>query len=735
MKKNYLLGIVVMGLIVLSLYSTYAMFTETIETDEIINLSASTINLNSEIVEYEQITINGNEAKSIMVNISNSTESNLYYGIWYEMVNPASINDNIEIAKLTSSTDSTQGTINTGVEKNVKIVIKNTGSSSITVNIGVGYSKTSSLDLPTNRYVITNEIQGKYIINTSVISGSTTNPTKIVDVGNSTNITVTPSTGYKYKSISCTNADASYNTGNNTLTLTNIIDDVSCTVTNEIITYNVGVTASTGGTVSGSSSKTVNYNGSTTFTVIPSTGYQYSSVSCPSGITGSYSTSTNTLTVSGVKASGTCKVNFTAITYTVTAAASTGGTVSGSSSKTVNYNGSTTFTVTPNTGYQYSSVSCPSGITGSYNTSNNTLTVSSVKASGTCTVNFTPKTYTVTVSVTNGISSPTSRIVIHGSSTTFTVTPNSGYEYESLSCTGGSYNQNTKVLTVSNVTSAITCTIKFKKSLPPASEYIESLLSSNPNAMANDDPDGNIRYMGSNPNNYVSFNNELWRIIGVFNVKSSTSGSTEKRLKIIRNSSIGSMPWDNGNRANNWTNATINKYLNSTYLTTINSTYQSMIENTYWNLGGSSSYEDATASMFYTRERGTAVYNGNPTYWVGKIGLMYPSDYGYATSGGNFYSRSECLNMAIYNWNSITDYIASECYKNNYLYDSNNQNNYWTLMHYTISSDYVFFTNYGTISSENVWTSYQIKPVLYLKSSVSITGGTGTSTNPYTLSI
>ena len=657
MKKNYLLGIVVMGLIVLSLYSTYAMFTESVETDEIINLSASTINLNSEIVEYEQITINGNEAKSIMVNISNSTESNLYYGVWYEMVNPASINDNIEIAKLTSSTDSTQGTINTGVEKNVKIVIKNTGSSSITVNIGVGYSKTSSLDLPTNRYVITNEIQGKYIINTSVISGSTTNPTKIVDVGNSTNITVTPSTGYKYKSISCTNAEASYNTGNNTLTLTNIIDDVSCTVTNEIITYNVGVTASTGGTVSGSSSKTVNYNGSTTFIVIPSTGYKYSSVSCPSGITGSYSTSTNT------------------------------------------------------------------------------LTVSSVKASGTCTVNFTPKTYTVTVSVTNGISSPTSRIVIHGSSTTFTVTPNSGYEYESLSCTGGSYNQNTKVLTVSNVTSAITCTIKFKKSLPPASEYIESLLSSNPNAMANDDPDGNIRYMGSNPNNYVSFNNELWRIIGVFNVKSSTSGSTEKRLKIIRNSSIGSMPWDNGNRANNWTNATINKYLNSTYLTTINSTYQSMIENTYWNLGGSSSYEDATASMFYTRERGTAVYNGNPTYWVGKIGLMYPSDYGYATSGGTFYSRSECLNMAIYNWNSITDYMASECYKNDYLYDSNNQNNYWTLMHYTISSDYVFFTNYGTISSENVWTSYQIKPVLYLKSSVSITGGTGTSTNPYTLSI
>ena len=486
MKKNYLISVIVMVLIVLSLYSTYAMFTETVETDEIINMEASLVSLESKIVEYEQITINGNEAKSIMVSISNSTESNLYYGVWYEMINPTSINSDIEIAKLTSSTDSTEGIINIGAEKNVKIVIKNTGSSSITVNVGVGYSETNSLNLPTNRYVITNEIQGKYIINTSVTNGSTTTPTKIVDVGNSTSITVTPNTGYKYKSVSCTNAEASYNTGNNTLTLTNIADDVSCTVTNEIITYNVGVTSSTGGTVSGTNPQTVNYNGSTTFTV------------------------------------------------------------------------------TPNTGYKYSSVSCPSGITGSYNASNNTLTVNGVKSSGTCTVNFSLKTYTVTVSVTNGTSSPTTRTVSHGSGTTFTVTPNSGYEYESLSCTGGSYNASTKVLTVSNVTSTRTCTINFKQSIVYAATYIESLRSSNTTTMNNDDPDGNVRYMGTNPNNYVSFNNELWRIIGVFNIKSSVSGSTQKRVKIIRNESLGTTAWDSG-AVNDWSQASLQEYLNFVY--------------------------------------------------------------------------------------------------------------------------------------------------------------------------
>lgn len=29
--------------------------------------------------------------------------------------------------------------------------------------------------------------------------------------------------------------------------------------------------------------------------------------------------------------------------------------------------------------------------------------------------------------------------------------------------------------------------------------------------------DNNLRYIGADPNNYVSFNGELWRIIGVMN--------------------------------------------------------------------------------------------------------------------------------------------------------------------------------------------------------------------------
>ena len=54
------------------------------------------------------------------------------------------------------------------------------------------------------------------------------------------------------------------------------------------------------------------------------------------------------------------------------------------------------------------------------------------------------------------------------------------------------------------------------------------------------------RYIGSNPNNYVIFNDEVWRIIGVFPVVNA-KGETENRIKIVRNDYIGRYSWDNKN--------------------------------------------------------------------------------------------------------------------------------------------------------------------------------------------
>ena len=279
-----------------------------------------------------------------------------------------------------------------------------------------------------------------------------------------------------------------------------------------------------------------------------------------------------------------------------------------------------------------------------------------------------------------------------------------------------------------------------------AAEYIPTLLSSNPDTMNNDDPDGNVRYMGADPNNYVRFNNELWRIIGVFDVASTYGGATEKRLKIIRDEPIGNYSWDNkpsgtgsstsSNGSNDWTDSALMEVLNNgAYWNRTSGTCPSgsngattscdfsssglteeakaLIGDAVWNLGGTASYDSASnglPSHFYGYERGETVYTGRPTYWVGKIGLMYPSDYGYATSGGTTTNRASCLAKEMYNWR---DSSHSDCKNNDYLYNSSLYQ--WTITPLSSFSSIVFRVNasgYVYYLYANVTRS--ASPVLYL---------------------
>ena len=152
-----------------------------------------------------------------------------------------------------------------------------------------------------------------------------------------------------------------------------------------------------------------------------------------------------------------------------------------------------------------------------------------------------------------------------------------------------------------------------------------------------------------------------------------------------------------------------------------------MIDNAVWNLGGSNT-EEYTASNFYALERGTTVYSGRPTEWTGQIGLMYPSDYGYATSGGSSVNRASCLAKELYNWDSVSD-----CYNNDWLYDSSNHQ--WTLTPYSAYSTLVFsLSSYVSNSTVND-TDTAVSPALYLSSNVRISGGTGEKSDPFTLSL
>ena len=141
----------------LVLYSTYAMFSKDLDIGNLVNLTMSSLPTDSSIQEYERITIEAGDMKTIDLNITNSTSDSLYYGVWYEMVEPTSINENIIIAKLDESANPIIGQLTSNETKKVTLYLENSTSEDIIVNIGVGYSNTNSLNLSTGKTIITAE--------------------------------------------------------------------------------------------------------------------------------------------------------------------------------------------------------------------------------------------------------------------------------------------------------------------------------------------------------------------------------------------------------------------------------------------------------------------------------------------------------------------------------------------------------------------------------------------------
>lgn len=282
------------------------------------------------------------------------------------------------------------------------------------------------------------------------------------------------------------------------------------------------------------------------------------------------------------------------------------------------------------------------------------------------------------------------------------------------------------------------------------------------------DIDGNIRYYGASPNNYIYFNCsdysnqssstcETWRIIGVFNGK----------VKLIRGRQIGTLSWDNKNTStgaesdngkNDWSDARLMKLLNPGYEseTTGGSLYYSsgsgncyygsdnatkscdftstgikndktrslISEETYSLLGWSTS--SVYANEIYEYERSTGkVYSDRPTEWTGKIAQAYSSDYGYAVD------LSKCSK-------TLYGYSDSTCTSNNWMKSIlETSSTVWLLTPYSVSSDHVWYVNSsGRVSYlGNARDTYGTAPVLSLSSELSIKAGIGSSSNPYQLAV
>lgn len=257
------------------------------------------------------------------------------------------------------------------------------------------------------------------------------------------------------------------------------------------------------------------------------------------------------------------------------------------------------------------------------------------------------------------------------------------------------------------------------------------------------DTDGNIRYYGANPNNYIYFNCddytkqssstcELWRIIGFFDGK----------IKIMRNeyirgtNSIAQYPYNSTN-SNDWTTSSLMKLLNPNFSGTDGSLYwnrangtctsnsttscnftstglkggktKQMIVNATWNIGGlsnSSIYPDQA----YTSEKSATTQN--------YVALPSASDYGYAADLNlckqqlNNYSDSTCTSN---NWmRPIMGYYKNYEYETRLLNKSSTTTNTTFIVAengFVDTIDFIYDDVYAT-------TNKEVVPALYLSGNV-----------------
>lgn len=300
---------------------------------------------------------------------------------------------------------------------------------------------------------------------------------------------------------------------------------------------------------------------------------------------------------------------------------------------------------------------------------------------------------------------------------------NDNYEIE-VNCDDGvkrEWNKETWSLDVEEqMESDVKCTLSFTR------DYQKEILNKGQETgeIAYDETvDNNLRFIGSNPTNYVRFNNELWRIIGFMNNVEDEEGTKETRMKIIRNESIGT--YQRHSAANNdWTISTLKSFLNGDYYNELTNESKIMIDNVVWNLKGGTN-ASGNAQTFYDLERNGSVYSGRPTFWIGNIGLMYPSDYGFAVGGE---VREECLNYQNISYN------IGDCKINDWLYLGSQE---WTI---TPLSGGISWTasvlSTGVLSFSNARTGiHNVRPTVFLDKNVKIINGEGTEENPYQLSL
>ena len=207
----------------------------------------------------------------------------------------------------------------------------------------------------------------------------------------------------------------------------------------------------------------------------------------------------------------------------------------------------------------------------------------------------------------------------------------------------------------------------------------------------------NCYFSGSNPNNYLELNNELWRIIGLIEVDNAL------RVKLVKNDPLeinNNLLYNVNNKE--IINSNLMTYLTTDYLNSLSDTTKNYIlESTCKN----TEYSNQNLPInTYNQEKSST------NSIRSKICLINASDFGYAADSN-------------YLTNNLSNYSASI-------------NHNWLALEYPYFTMNYYNNKLNIVSNGNLVNDMMaayVYPTVYLRGGVLITSGDGTLNNPYKL--
>ena len=231
------------------------------------------------------------------------------------------------------------------------------------------------------------------------------------------------------------------------------------------------------------------------------------------------------------------------------------------------------------------------------------------------------------------------------------------------------------------------------------------------------------RFIGNAPNNYILFNDEMWRIIGVFTVETE-NGKKEQRVKIMREDSIAKKQWDKIYN-DQWETTSLNEMLQNDYFAKKGEFLQNGLNDsskkqisavkyyTGWDNGSYYHGPNASGNVLYAYER--------MKYSTSIVGLMYASDIVFT------YAK---------NIDNICFSDAYDCYKGkpseSWIAKGNDK---WTMTGFALPREgireAILSSNNNGVNGFDAIDDSDVHPVVYLNHDIAFLSGDGTQSQPY----